>query len=308
MHRKRTACFAVLVIALVAWLQHSTTTIAHAATGGYVALGDSYSSGVGADTDKNPFAVNLGNVNMSTYEPATVTNQCFRNNNAYPRLVAAQKSLPLKFVACSGATIADVFNGKSGEPSQLDALSADTSLVTLTVGGNDAGFMNVMGCIIGDIPSPSAVCSATDTRVTSAMTYISTVLPSRYDELIGAIKSRAPSAQIVMVGYSTTLPNQIYRDPLVTTSELQIALNLRGNLNAAIAQAATRNSVTYVDPFQSGSKFNDVTASSANLSNLSTTWGLRLLEFAFPNGWSSYHPTKRGQFLVSDLVLRVVHN
>lgn len=303
--RRTSIVFAAIVATLLLCIVQAVgASPAHAASNQYVALGDSYSSGVGADVYKSPVGVNAGNIDMASYEPATVTNQCFRNAHAYPRTVATQTGRGLSFVACSGATITDIFNGKSGEPSQLDALSVNTRLVTLTAGGNDAGFMDVMGCILGNL-NPLAVCSAADTRVVNASTTIATTLPARYDNLISAIKTRSPQAQIVVVGYGTTLPNQLYRDPLITPSELQIALNLRNSLNGAIAAAAARNSVTFVDPFRSGSPFNRLDTSSANLFSPSATWGTRT-EFAFPNFWSSYHPTRAGHDYVSDLILRVV--
>src|SRR5690349_19303808 len=83
----------------------------------YVALGDSYASGVGAA----PYDASSG--------------ACLRSPNNYPHLWAAgHPKYALKDVTCSGATIADV------RDSQLPALSATTSLVTVTVGGNDAQF------------------------------------------------------------------------------------------------------------------------------------------------------------------------
>lgn len=253
----------------------------------YAALGDSSPSGVGADVYKSPVGVNVGNINMSTYEPATVTNQCFRNNNAYPRQIATAKGYDLKFVACSGATTQDVVTGKSGEPSQLDALSSETDVVTLTVGGNDSGFIGVMQCIIAQN------CVATNPTVQSAMSIVANDLPAKYDSLLGKIASRAPNAKIVLVGYGVTLPNQAYQDPYFTTEERQVALNLRNALNGALGAAAVRNGVEYVDPFASGSPFNRADASAGNVFTPSATWAVRA-EFAFPNFWSSFHQTKKG--------------
>ena len=57
---------------------------------------------------------------------------------AYPSLIASAKGYALNFRACSGAKISDVTT------SQLSALTASTSYVTLSVGGNDAGFADVL--------------------------------------------------------------------------------------------------------------------------------------------------------------------
>ena len=59
-------------------------------------------------------------------------------------------------VACSGATTADVLS------SQVSALSASTTLVSITIGGNDAGFSSVMEtCVLG---STSTCVNAVDDR------------------------------------------------------------------------------------------------------------------------------------------------
>src|SRR5271169_7069851 len=87
----------------------------------YVALGDSYSSGLGAG------------------DYISSSGSCDRSTNAYPEQWAAANS-PATFTsaACSGATTADVLSG------QVSALSVSTTLVSITIGGNDAGFSSVM--------------------------------------------------------------------------------------------------------------------------------------------------------------------
>jgi lysophospholipase L1-like esterase len=92
---------------------------AGAAGGVYTALGDSYSSGVGTRT----YLADSGS--------------CYRSQFAYPVAVARQLGANLTFAACSGARVQDIYN-------QLGSLGANTTLVTLTVGGNDAGFVNVI--------------------------------------------------------------------------------------------------------------------------------------------------------------------
>lgn len=93
---------------------------AQAAGSPYVALGDSYSSGTGTG---------------SYLSDGT---SCQRSVYAYPSLIAAGKGYALDLRACSGATTADVTNV------QLGALGAGTALVTITAGGNDTGFADVL--------------------------------------------------------------------------------------------------------------------------------------------------------------------
>jgi lysophospholipase L1-like esterase len=114
----------------------------------YVAMGDSYSAGEG-----------LGPPAGSPYLPGTdiaepYRNQCHRHQGAYSqRLAKLWRLPPPRFVACSGAITADYKNpnaesnyravGEREHP-QKEALSAATKIVTLTFGGNDAGFVKVI--------------------------------------------------------------------------------------------------------------------------------------------------------------------
>jgi hypothetical protein len=105
----------------------------------YVALGDSYSSGLGA----------------GSY--ISSSGSCDRSTNAYPEQWAGANS-PASFVsvACAGATTSDVVSG------QVSALSVATTLVSITIGGNDAGFSGVMEtCVLKSTSSClSAVAAA----------------------------------------------------------------------------------------------------------------------------------------------------
>ena len=95
----------------------------------YVALGDSYASGEGLQS------------NATTYISPSNNDGCHRSVTAYPVLVAASLNVDLGqfeaygsggFVACSGATSKDLLKGENGEPAQLSALSSATRWVTVT--------------------------------------------------------------------------------------------------------------------------------------------------------------------------------
>lgn len=142
------------------------------AASSYVALGDSYSSGVGT----------------RTYISDGTT--CQRSVYAYPSLLAAAKGLTLNFRACSGATVADVTN------SQLGALTTATTHVTITVGGNDAGFAPVLTECAK--PAWMSDCNGAIDKAQSTIRY---VLPSRLSTLFASIRTKAPHAKVVVVGY-----------------------------------------------------------------------------------------------------------
>ncbi|MCM2413185.1 MULTISPECIES: SGNH/GDSL hydrolase family protein [unclassified Streptomyces] len=143
-----------------------------AAVGGYVALGDSYSSGVGAG------------------DYLSDSGDCRRSTNAYPYLWAAAHSpSSFTFVACSGATTSSVAG------TQLGALSSSTTLVSVTAGGNDVGFADVMqDCVL----SGEATCLAS---VDSAVSQMNNSLPSGLSSLYSSIHSSAPQAHVVVLGY-----------------------------------------------------------------------------------------------------------
>ncbi|MET8578391.1 SGNH/GDSL hydrolase family protein [Streptomyces sp. NPDC005012] len=174
MRRARTpAVVSSLFLALA--LAGTGTSAAQAsarADGSYVALGDSYSSGVGAG--------------RYTAESGA----CRRSGLAYPRLWAdAHRPSSFAFMACSGATTRSVRSG------QLGPLTSSTRLVSVTAGGNDAGFADVMStCVVGS----DARCLD---RIATARGHIRSTLPGNLDSLYKAIRERAPEARVVVLGY-----------------------------------------------------------------------------------------------------------
>lgn len=141
-----------------------------AASSQYVALGDSYSSGVGTRV---------------FYEEE---GSCDRSPDAYGPKIAAAKGYSLNFEACSGATTTNVIK------EQLSPLSSTTSLVTITIGGNDAGFSEVMlNCALYYFTCGSAIKEAD--------TFIEKTLPGLLETTYNDIKSRATKALVVVLGY-----------------------------------------------------------------------------------------------------------
>ncbi|WP_243725938.1 SGNH/GDSL hydrolase family protein [Actinomadura rubrisoli] len=227
---------------------------ASAAGTNYVALGDSYSSGTGA----------------GSYDPAS--GSCNRSTNAYPKLWAASHATDsFKFVACSGATTTSVASG------QLGALSASTTLVSITVGGNDAGFGNVMQTCV--LQSDSSCVSA----VESAKTYMRNTLPGRLDSVYGQIRSKAPSAKVVVLGYP-----RLYKivDVCVGLSNTKRnALNgAADTLVGTVSSASGRAGFTY----------SDVRDDFAGHELCSGEDWLNSVTIPFE---SSYHPTAKGHKL-----------
>jgi lysophospholipase L1-like esterase len=170
-HIRATLALAFTAAAAIASVSLSAPAQAAAATN-YAALGDSYSSGVGTNN----------------YDPAS--GSCERSPQSYPSLWVARHSVTsFAFAACGGAKTDDVLS------SQLSGLNASTNLVTITIGGNDAGFANVVTtCQLG---SDSACAAAVD----AAKAYATSVLPGKLDNTYAAIHGHAPNARLVVLGY-----------------------------------------------------------------------------------------------------------
>jgi lysophospholipase L1-like esterase len=135
----------------------------------YVALGDSYAAGVGT---------------------AGSSGHCGRSPAAYPSLYAAQANLVnAHFAACSGASTMDVVG------SQLGDLNPATSLVSITIGGTDVGFADVMTtCVLnGD--------DACVDKAHQADEVVDGPLGDNLSATFQAIRSHAPNAQLVVLGY-----------------------------------------------------------------------------------------------------------
>jgi lysophospholipase L1-like esterase len=159
-----TACAAALPLMLAA-----TPASAQSAVN-YVALGDSYASGVGA----------------GSYSGGS----CDRSANAAAQLWAnAHSPTSFAFVACSGATTSDVINN------QLSALNSATTLVSVIIGGNDVGFTSVMEtCVLG---SDSDCVNAINQAEAEARSQ----LPGSLNTLFNDISARSPGARVVVMGY-----------------------------------------------------------------------------------------------------------
>ena len=135
----------------------------------YVALGDSYSSGVGAPGQRG---------------------LCLQSPNGYPGQFATRNE-PKSFtnLSCGGAVTSDVRN------LQVPLMSSSADLISITIGGNDAGFApTVLGCQI----SSDAACAD---KVAQARDDIENTLPAKLDSTYQAIHAKARSATVVVLGY-----------------------------------------------------------------------------------------------------------
>ncbi|HET9102471.1 MAG TPA: SGNH/GDSL hydrolase family protein [Solirubrobacteraceae bacterium] len=255
--RRRLALLGALTVATVAgW---ALPAIAAAAPG-YVALGDSYSSGVGTRV---------------YYSDGT---SCERSPDAYPPKISAARGYALSFQACSGAKTGDV------NSSQLGPLSATTNLVTITIGGNDAGFSNV-------IVNCAAYYFTCGSAINSADSFISNQLPGLLNTTYGNIRSHAPNAHVVVLGYPHLFTSNGTTCNFNTlTSGNEKKLNSTADLlDSVISGRAAAHGFTYVDP-RNAFLPHEVCSSSEWLNGQSNPLS------------ESYHPNISGQAEFTSLV------
>lgn len=209
-----------------------------------VALGDSYASGEGASDDNgNDYyketnygggLPNDGGRNACHRSPYSWSRKMALADSASPvgeRAGGWDPALDYHLLACSGATTANLLpyysvpvgsspptnafgqqgQGQYGEVSQLDAgyLDSNTTLVTLSIGGNDAYF----GPVITDCVNPTSG-SCVDAN-TTGLGPNSTAIPGLINNqvkasvmtVIGQIHSKAPNAAILLMGYPELISN-----------------------------------------------------------------------------------------------------
>ena len=196
------------------------TSPASASTPSYVALGDSYSSGVGT---------------RSYISDGT---SCQRSTYAYPSLVAAARGYALNFRACSGAKIPDVTN------TQLGALAASTGYVTISVGGNDAGFSGVLT----ECAQPGWMSNCNG-AIDKAQAYINNTLPNALATLYASIRTKAPNAKVVAVGYPRIFNGEDCNAGTWFSPAEETRLNATADLlNAKTSAAASASGFSFANP------------------------------------------------------------
>jgi lysophospholipase L1-like esterase len=185
----------------------------------YVALGDSYTSGLGA-----------GGMIISS-------GSCDRSTKAFSRLWA-NANHPARYVsvACSGATTGTVISR------QLFALTAATTLVSITVGGNDVGFKPTMEtCVLHSTRTCVAAVRADEAQIRSA-------LPGKLNKLLGDITRAAPHARVIVLGYPDLYDLSRSSTCIGLSTTDRTDLNQAADeLDAAIRAAAGAHGDAFVD-------------------------------------------------------------
>lgn len=254
-------------------------------SGKYVALGDSYTSAPG------------------TGRPAGGPPGCARSDDNYPHLVAARLR-PASFVdvSCSGATTADLARpqrtNNGVNPPQLDAVTPDTTLVTVGIGGNDLGFIGLLQqCGTQDpnaAPCRNRYTAGGRDRLSAR---IGTTAP-KIAQVLTTIHDKAPDARVLLVGYPTVLPDGTGCWPFLPLVPADVAYvrDLAARFNDMLEAQAKAHQAGYVD-----------TATPSKGHDLCQKAAVKWVEDLVPSSpAAALHPNARGEQGMADAVLRVV--
>ncbi len=189
MPKNRRSCLVVAVAALGLGLAvpGGTASAADTAELTYTAIGSSFAAGPGIPSPR-PSA------------PAA----CGRSTNNYPSVLARELGAKLVDASCGGATTANVLtSGQAGQPPQADQITADTKLVTVTIGGNDVNYLGSLEAYSCQ-ESGGSGCGSVDT---AAIDRTFTDLPNRLRNVVTRVREKAPQALVMLVTYFTVLPD-----------------------------------------------------------------------------------------------------
>jgi hypothetical protein len=238
----------------------------------YTALGDSYASGpLIPNQSLNP----LG---------------CLRSDHNYAHLAAAAKGLTLTDVSCSGATTNDMTETQNVEPGpnppQFNGLNAGTNIVSVTIGGNDIGFSEIIeGCITYNPFSTPCKDKYDPGGHDQLAERIANTAP-KIAAVLQGIHARSPNARVFVVNYPDILPTGSGCWPTVPLAfgDVPYLHATEERLNAMLATTAAANGATIADWYTPSIDYDSCKSSS-------TRWVEPVIpgELAYP-----VHPNKAG--------------
>ncbi len=217
--------------------------LAIAATGAraanYVGLGDSYAAG---PLIPNP-VLPLG---------------CLKSSNNYAHVAAPSIGLSLRDASCSGAKTTNMTNPQNVEPDgpnppQFNSLDASTSVVSVTIGGNDIGFSEVAeSCITYNPFSHPCLDKYNPGGNDQLKARIEATAP-KVAAVLQGIHTRSPAAKIYVVNYPAIFPETGSGCWPQMPIGFQDAPYLRATeqrLNSMLATQAAANGATLVNWYQ----------------------------------------------------------
>jgi lysophospholipase L1-like esterase len=224
-----TAVVALLAFALAAQAQAATSPLR------YVALGDSYSAASG----------------VLPPDPSAPP-ECARSIRNYPHVIAGATGAQLKDVTCGAAETGDFFESQyPGVAPQLDALSSNTQLVTMTIGGNDSNVFieTILACGTAGL---STLGQGSPCKDRYGSSFEETIKTKTYPSLVRALEAvhaKAPRARVAILGYPWIMPPSVgcFDKMPVAEGDVPYVHGIQATLNDAVRRAAAATGSTYVN-------------------------------------------------------------
>jgi lysophospholipase L1-like esterase len=228
---------------------------------------------------------------------------CLRSDHNFAHLAAAALGRSLADASCSGAKTDDMTAPQDvtpgPNPPQFDALTTDTQVVTLQIGGNDIGFTSILqNCATANpFAHPCRdkyVVNGHDTLADK----IAATAP-KVAAVLQGIHTRSPRARVFVVNYAAILPETgsgCWPQVPIAFSDVPYLRSVEKNLNAMLAEQAAANGARIVD---------DYTASIGRdaCKSASTRWVEPLVP---ATAAAPFHPNARGEAGVAGVVVRAV--
>lgn len=255
-------------------------------SGPFVALGDSYAAG-----------------NLIPASPSGTPAGCLRSSHDYGADAAG--SLRVRYIdaTCTGASIKSMTEPQSvllgTNAPQFSSLAADDSVVTLTIGGDDVGFLGILKTcaalsltsLFGD-PCERHYTSGGKDRLAAA---IAATAP-KVAAVLRGIHGRAPSARVLLVGYPDILPNSgdgCWPEVPFAFGDVPYLRGIETGLNRILAAAAAAGGATFVDTYTATTGHD--ACQNAGVKDIE---GLIPTSLAYP-----FHPNQRGERVMAARVL-----
>lgn len=244
----------------------------------YVSLGSSFAAGAG----------------IGPIQPGSPP-RCQRNTNNYASLLAQRLGLALTDVSCGGATTAHVLGPWSELPAQIEAIGADTGLVTIVIGGNDLGYVGglmMASCRAAANPPPARCVPP---REPSAESYAKVEASMR--EIARQVATRAPRAQLVFVQYMTLVADGPCPGAALPAGDLAISRGVGLRL-AEITRRVARDSGALVLDADKLSRNHTVCSADPWSGGMAGGTGTRQ--------GMSWHPNATGHAAVADALAKLL--
>jgi lysophospholipase L1-like esterase len=235
----------------------------------YVAMGSSFAAGPGV-------------TRLDEGAPA----RCGRSADNYAHQLARKRKLRLVDVSCSGATTAHILGPWGELAPQLDALTPQTRLVTVTIGGNDVNYIG--GLYAASRPGGQAPAAPTEQAWAK--------VEASLEQIAHEVRRRAPDARLVFVEYVTVLPER----GLCAQTPLSEGA-------AAVARETARRLAQVTAAVASGAGAEDLRVSELSRGHdacASEPWVTGFIRPPGAEHFAAYHPNLAGMTAVAEALDR----